>query len=62
MLFTVLPPMMRVWAIPLEWIGFDEPGPFRLQLGVTDTRQACRVERSPVSSTIFVADYHGGPV
>jgi hypothetical protein len=32
----------------LEWIGFDEPGPFRLQLGVTDTRQACRVERSPV--------------
>jgi hypothetical protein len=62
MLFTVLPPMMRVWAIPLEWIGFDEPGPFRAQLAVIDTRQG--VPRPALTGILndFVADQLGGPV
>jgi hypothetical protein len=46
----------------LEWIGFDEPGPFRLQLGVT--RHAAGVPRRAIIGilNIFVADYLGGPV
>jgi hypothetical protein len=46
----------------LEWIGFDEPGPFRLLLAATDTREG--VPRRAVTGILndFVADQLGGPV
>jgi hypothetical protein len=46
----------------LEWIGFDEPGPFRLRLAVIDVRDG--VPRRAVTGILndFVADQLGGPV